>query len=181
MKGVDRAPTPVGAQRRLQALLNRSWSLPTIANVTGMRTPQLARALDNSATITPKLAAEIRTAYDLLWIAEPPRATQAERDLGDAARSRAEDCGWPPPLAWDDDQIDQPEGRPADGWRPDGRSIGRSADLAEDATFIRTAGGYQQATTREIARRLGVSRARLEKALSRQRSAGSRGRELEAG
>jgi hypothetical protein len=37
----------------------------------------------------------------------------------------------------------------------------RSADLAEDARFLREHGGYRRAGIREVALRLGVSRERL--------------------
>ena len=57
----------------------------------------------------------------------------------------------------------------------------RSADLAEDAEFVRSAGGYEEASLGLIAGRLGISRARLEKALSRQRSAEANEHEREAG
>jgi hypothetical protein len=69
--------------------MNRSWSLQAIARAGGLRAPQLARALENAATITPKLAAQVSATYDLLWDVEPPRATQAERDLADAAGDAA--------------------------------------------------------------------------------------------
>jgi hypothetical protein len=174
------APTPAGTQRRLQALMARSWSLHAIARAGGLRAPQLGRALEKPRTITPKLAVEVSAAYDMLWDREPPRTTQEERDLADAAADAAHLRGWAPPLAWDDDQIDKPKAQPALSWR---RSVRRNipgTDLLEDAEFVRTAGGYGEADVGLVAMRLGVSRARLEKALSRQRSAQHHVQELEA-
>jgi hypothetical protein len=174
-------PTPVGTQRRLQALMRRSWSVNAIARAGGLRGLQLERALGNPATITPRLSADVSAAYNRLWDATPPRATQAERDAGDAAASLARSRGWAPPLAWEDDQIDRPEGQPVAAWQRSERSSIPSADLVEDADFVRTMGGYGEADVSVVAMRLGVSRARLEKAISRQRSAKSGGHELEVG
>lgn len=178
---MTREPTAAGTQRRIQALMTRSWSLHAIACATGLRAPQLARALEDPATITPRLAADMRAAYDRLWNTEPPRETQADRELADTASQTARLRGWAPPLAWDDDQIDRPGAQPAEGWRrPDRRTL-RTADLAEDAEFVRRQGGYDQASLGTVAVRLGVTRAQLDKALSRQRAAQARGRDLEAG
>ncbi len=176
-----REPTPVGTQRRLQALMSRSWSLRAIAQAGGLRAPQLERALENPATITPKLAADVSAAYDRLWDATPPQATQAERDAGEAAADLARTRGWAPPLAWEDDQIDKPGARPVEDWQRSARVSIPSADLAEDADFVRGMGGYAGADVGVVAMRLGVSRARLEKAISRQRSAQRGEHDLEVG
>lgn len=180
-RAIGGRPTAIGTQRRLQALMTRGWSLQAIARAEGLRAPQLARALENRAVITPKLAADVSAAYDRLWNVEPPRRTEVERQLADAARDAARVGGWAPPLAWDDDQIDRPDAEPEPGWERRYRTTTRSTDLAEDAEFVRSAGGYEGASLDVIAGRLGISRARLEKALSRQRSAEAGEREREAG
>jgi hypothetical protein len=82
-----------------------------------------------------------------------------------------------PPMALDDDILDDPAGRPAPGWRPRRSSQYRSVDLAEDAWFIREHGGYRHASSTQIATRLGVSKSRLDKAC---RHAGGAGRETDA-
>jgi hypothetical protein len=48
---------------------------------------------------------------------EPPAAagTVAEQRAAEAMRERAH--RYAPPMAWDDGQIDLPDGKPADGWR----------------------------------------------------------------
>lgn len=161
--------------------MSRSWSVRAIARAGSLRGPQLERALENPATITPKLAVDVSAAYNHLWDATPPRETQKDRDAADAVAGLARTRGWPPPLAWEDDQIDNPQGRPVADWRRSGRVTIPSADLVEDADFVRTMGGYADADLGVVAMRLGVNKARLEKAISRQRSAQSGGRELEAG
>jgi hypothetical protein len=161
--------------------MTRCWSLQAIARAEGLRAPQLARALENPAVITPKLAAEVSAAYDRLWNVEPPRRTEIERQLADAAGDAARIRCWAPPLAWNDDQIDKLSAEPEPGWKRRSRTNMRSVDLAEDAEFVRSAGGYEGASLDVVAGRLGISRARLEKALSRQRSAEAGKREREAG
>jgi len=78
---VSSGPTAIGTQRRLQALMTQGWWLQAVARAEGLRAPQLGSALENSAVITPKLAAEVSAAYDKLWNAEPPRRTEVERQL----------------------------------------------------------------------------------------------------
>ncbi len=50
-------------------------------------------------------------------------------------------------------------------------------DIAEDARWVREHGGYRLATLAEVAVRLGVSRAALDKALERAARGGLEGRE----
>jgi len=157
-RAVSGRTTAIGTQRRLQALMTRCWSLQAIARAEGLRAPQLARALENPAVITPKLAADVSAAYDRLWNVKPPRQTQAERDLADAAGKAARIRGWAPPLAWDDDQIDRPDAEPEPGWKRSNRTTMRAVDLAENAEFVRSTAGYQQASQGVVAGRLGVSR-----------------------
>ena len=87
-----------------------------------------------------------------------------------AHQEHAQRHGWAPPLAWDDDEIDLDDARPADGWQRAGRHTTRAAELVEDAEFVREVGGYRLAGNGAVAMRLGVPRARLEKALERART-----------
>jgi hypothetical protein len=116
--------------------MTRCWSLQVMARAEGLRAPQLARALENPGVITPKLVAEVSAAYDRLWKAEPPRRTEVERQLADAAGDAARIRGWAPPLAWDDDQIDKLSAEPESNWERRSRTNMRSTDLAEDAEFV---------------------------------------------
>ncbi len=163
-------PTAAGTQRRLQALMARSWSMQAIAQETGLRAPQLARALENPATITPKLATDVIAAYDRLWGKTPPSATPAQQELARAAETAARLRGWAPPLAWDDDKIDNPRAEPVEGWQRRPRAQHRSADLAEDARFLDGMSGSRSLSTRDIAQRLGTTTPALQRALTRQRA-----------
>ena len=165
-----RTPTAAGTQRRLQALMARSWSMQAIAQETGLRAPQLARAVENPATVTPKLATEVTAAYDRLWDKTPPSATPVQQELMQAAETAARLRGWAPPLAWDDDQIDNPRAEPAEGWQRRPRAQHRSADLTEDTRFLDGMSGSRPLTTRDIAQRLGTTTPALQRALTRQRA-----------
>jgi hypothetical protein len=157
--------------------MNRSWSPQAIEQATGIPAAEITRALADRQGTSPGLDDRVAAAYDRLWNKPPPLATSQDRQLADRAREHAHRRGWPPPLAYDDDLIDSPAGKPAPGWQRT-RTTFRSADLAEDIAFVRENGGYRHAPMGEIAMRLGVTRAAAEQAQSRTRKAG---REAEPG
>jgi hypothetical protein len=149
-------PTPQGTRRRLQALMNRGWSPQAIQAATGIPAARITAAVTGRRQ--PALALDdhqVAAAYDRLWQRPPPQATPRERKQAAAARDTAERHKWPPPMAWDDDLIDQPDARPAPGWARTGTSH-RSADLAADLAWIREQGGYRHASIDAAAARLGV-------------------------
>ena len=80
-------------------------------------------------------------------------------------------------MAYDDDTIDHPDGDPAPGWKRTNRTTIPAADLAEDAAWVSEHGGYRYATPAEIAVRLGVTKAALDKALQRAARSGHDARE----
>ena len=171
-------PSATGTQRRIQALMARAWSPGAIERAAGIPAASIRRALADKQRITPALAAAVSRAYDRLWDQQPPRGTSRQRSAAEAHLEHAQRCGWAPPMAWDDDEIDREDARPAEGWRRNGRHTIRSADLIEAAEFVRETGGYRQAPDEAVASRLGVTREVLAQAYSRQRTALA---ELEAG
>jgi hypothetical protein len=163
------APSAIGAQRRLRALAARSWSPEAIEKETGIPAQFIRRELDGHDDLAPNLAGAVAAAYDRLWDRDPPTVTWADRETAAATAARAARSGWAPPMAWDDDRIDVPGARPERGWRP-GRGINRrAADLVEDAEFVREHGGYRDASTVQVAMRLGIRRDRLDQAYIRAR------------
>jgi hypothetical protein len=172
------ALTPAGTQRRLRALFACGWSDVSIERVTGIPSRDISTALARRSAIRPEFSRSVASAYERLWNKQPPRATQEEREEADAAAEYGRRWGWAPPMALDDDEIDNPGYKPA-GWKrtTDRR---RSAALVEDMDWIRQAGGYQDATTAVMAVRLGVSKDALEKALRRQGRTIHADRDLEA-
>jgi hypothetical protein len=67
--------------------------------------------------VTASTARTAAAAYDQLWNHQPPQASQRGKIAAARARNHARARGWPPPLAWDDDQLDRPDGTPAEGWQ----------------------------------------------------------------
>jgi hypothetical protein len=162
-------PSAWGAQRRLMALMNRSWAPQAIERATGIPAAGITAALSDRETISQALAGQVAAAYDLLWDKPPPQASQHDRNLAAAAAAYARRRGWPPPLAYDDDLIDLPAGDAAPGWQRNGRTGHRSADLVEDIAFVREHGGYRHASLTTVAMRLGVTRDALDQAQTRTR------------
>lgn len=172
-------PSAIGAQRRLQALAACSWSPEAIQNETGLPAFLVDVVTSGKGDTNPDLVRTIASVYDRLWNRDPPSATPDERWAAEVARSNALNQGWVPPLAWDDDQIDLADGRPAEKWKPSQRKTRRAVDLVEDAEFVRLHGGYRCAPIGQIAMRLGVSRDCLEQAEIRARRYGARGAAIE--
>ena len=81
--------------------------------------PQCLRRLLNAETKRVKVTvhASVCVLYGRLWNQLPSEATGRERRLAAMARAEAEAKGWPPPMALDDDRIDDPAYRPRTAWR----------------------------------------------------------------
>ena len=169
-------PTPLGVRRRLRALTARSWSPQAIADETGIPAPLISSQLDkNPRHLSPHQRQAIANAYDKVWDRDPPARTRDQREACELARSRAASRGWAPPQAWDDAQIDHPDGRPSPDWKPRNRTTRRAVDIVEDAQFVRDHGGYRHADNTQVAMRLGVSRDQLDQAYCRARRYADRG------
>jgi hypothetical protein len=151
-----------GTHRRVQALTAAGWSQAHIAGQLRMSPGNFATMMRREQ-VTAGTAAAARAVYDELWRLQPPEAGQREKIAASRARNHAQANGWAPPLAWDDDVIDLPDGKPAEGWERSARTTRPAAELAEDAAELASQ-GY---TPEHAAGRLGVSRAALDKALSR--------------
>jgi hypothetical protein len=139
------APT-VGVRRRIQALCRLGWTYQQIADACGWRDgAQVAQLLERGechATTHRRVAA----AYDQLSMTLPAPSGWATR-----MQRRAEQNGWLPPLAWDDETIDNPVHSPAE-----------SVDLTnefniDEVVVLRVLAGEHLPTTRpereEIVRR----------------------------
>ena len=158
-----------GTHRRVQALAAAGWSQSKIGQRLGMSPANFATMMRRQQ-VTAATAAAARAVYDELWKQPPPETGHREKIAAARARNHARAAGWAPPLAWDDDVIDLPDGKPAEGWQRSSRTTRAAAELAEDAAEL-AAQGY---TPEHSAGRLGVSRAALDKAVSRAREATER-------
>ncbi len=150
----DNALVPAaGTQRRLQALMVLGWPLAEIQRATA------AAALHKCMTraqVTARLARAVRDFYDTNWDRDPATRPHIPAASITRTQSRAARAGWLPPLAWDDDTIDDPSSTPDPGaLRPTGAGV---RVYLEDVEFL----AHQGATWEEIEARTGACRNSIE-------------------
>lgn len=149
-----------GSRRRLQALAVCGWSERALAAKLGGTPRLLARIMAGQPSVTAEIAARISILYDQLWNQSPPGRTKAERISATLAREHASRRGWAPPLAWDDEEIDDPAAQP----HPWKRSpYWHAEDLVAEVSEL-VAWGYSRA---QAAMRLGTDRDTVDKAFAR--------------
>lgn len=136
-----------GTARRIQALAYAGWSIQQIADQAGLGRQALDRALRGRPVLV-RTARAIRDTYDTLWDQAPPETSQQERTTAERARRSARAAGWAPALAWDGDQIDDPDATPHLG---DPTSIDSGGRLDEWMHLVRFGEDHDRA-----ARRVGV-------------------------
>lgn len=146
-RGKPYTVNPIGSLRRVEALMRIGWRGIDIANAAGWKTGEaVTNTLRNRRFINHRTATRIQRAYDQLSMMPGPSLQ---------TRRRAEAKGWPPPLAWDDETIDDPTARPA-GVSGSGRP--RKTDVDEMAVERFVDGDYSihltMAERAEVARRL---------------------------
>lgn len=103
-----------GTRRRIQALVARGWSIPAVGRELGVNASNMHALLHRSQVIAATAAA-VRDLYDRMWDAAPREDTWHARSAATRARLYAARHGWAPPMAWDDDAIDDPDASPAVG------------------------------------------------------------------
>jgi len=101
-----------GTCRRIQGLVAIGWSQSRIGERLGMSPGNFNRTI-KSPRVQADTARRIKALYDELW--NQPQTGEDWRGRISAARSRnyAKQHGWLPPLAWDDETIDDPDTMPA--------------------------------------------------------------------
>jgi hypothetical protein len=134
----------VGTRRRIQAALWMGWTMDHFAAELGYTRQSIARLL-RSPKVLCRTASRIADIYDRLSMTPGPS------DLG---RRRAIGRGFAPPLAWDDDTIDDPAALPDGDVGPNApKRRGRRVDLDEVYECACDGG-----TTEQIAATFGVTR-----------------------
>lgn len=96
-----------GVRRRLHALARLGWSFPEMAKRFGV-VYSVVHGWAKSDHVYPATYERVCALYDELWDKPGP---------SNWVKAYAERQGWAPPLAWDDDSIDDPKARPTLGAR----------------------------------------------------------------
>lgn len=127
----------VGATRRIQSLVALGWSQRKLADRLGMEASNLgAITHGRRAEVTVRLDRAVRDLFDELSMQPPPEGEWRDRIAASRARRYATAAGWPPPLAWDEDLIDDPDHQPV----LEGRALTHDPELDEAAIYRRLHG-----------------------------------------
>jgi transcriptional regulator with XRE-family HTH domain len=146
-----------GAVRRIQALVAIGWSQQRLAKMLGMNRSNFSTFM-NADQCTVRRALAVRDLYDKRWN-EPQTGTEwHSKTSATRSRNHAKARGWAPPLAWDDETIDDPAAKPDLGTKLKLRDT-----IADDVAFLAKTG----ATREEIADRLNRAWDTIERQLHR--------------
>lgn len=96
----------LGVRRRLRALVALGWSLRRLAQELDVSS-SLAQRWLHADQVHPDNHAAVLDLYERLSMRLPPHDHSAEQ-----ARRYARAHGWAPPLAWNDEDLDDPAARP---------------------------------------------------------------------
>jgi hypothetical protein len=141
-----------GTRRRLQAMACLGWSTGRIAAQAGVDRQALDQALAGG-DVTARTARAIAAVYGRLWGQQPAPADRHERGGITRTINRARRAGWPSPLAWDDETIDDPAARPDRGWQ-----LRRDGDRAFDEVAVERAMAGDRVHLRPVERAEAVYR-----------------------
>lgn len=92
-----------GTRRRLQALAVMGWGWAELGRRLGQEGTNIGYTARIRNNVYPETAAKIKAIYDELSMLPAP-VTRANS----VVRTRARAKGWLPPLAWDDETMDDP-------------------------------------------------------------------------
>ena len=149
----------VGGRRRIQALLVMGWRHQDLAPMLGMNTSNIIHQPGD--WFTKRKHDAIKELYDRLWDKRGPATALSINRIAKA--------GYAPPLAWDDETIDDPNTQPnlgakvyAQGRAPE-NALKKANAVIEDTEYLLDAGhGWV-----EIPARLGTTADALERSLHR--------------
>lgn len=156
----------LGARRRTQAMVADGWPIYHLADRLGIAAAGhsmsgLLGRPDSDGHVGTRITAEydraVKTLFDELQMHPGP---------SDAARAYGRDRGWPLPLEWDEDTIDQPDGTPISSRRTPWRDqVSRREEQREqrrerDERVMRLL-AYQSAS--EVAEIVGVTQRTIER------------------
>lgn len=101
-----------GTARRIQALVAIGWSMSRIAEQLGILRSNFTDVAHGRTDVTMATARAARELYEAWSMRVPPESTHREKISASRARNLARAYGWAPPLAWDDEAIDDPSATP---------------------------------------------------------------------
>ena len=163
----DRRVDATGTRRRLQALLALGWSRAELARRAGLRHDTVGRAV-HADCCAISTARAVHRLYEHLWDQRPTPSSAPERQSVSRALREAARKGWVPPMAWDEEKIDDPHARPVGARIPRLPALERLDELmwlVDAGTPIRDAvrrAGYADIdSARSVAARHGHRAARL--------------------
>lgn len=153
-----------GTRRRLQALVAIGWSQNRLAARIGMAPGNFGRVIHHAEQVQASTARAVRDLYEELWSTVPSVEERRGEISADRARNYAAARGWAPPLAWDEDAIDDPAAVPH-GVEP---ATGVRAKLPPTEELLWLVGECGE-THEAIADRFGVKPSAVRQALDRYR------------
>jgi hypothetical protein len=158
-KGAGFVPN-IGGRRRIQALMAMGWRHQDLTPMLGLYTSNIVH--QEGGWFTKRKHDAIKDLYDRLWDKRGPATT--------LSINRVKKAGYAPPLAWDDETIDDPDAVPNWGaavasgrGMPAAGTIRMFVAVAEDVEFLVEEGHTWEAITE----RLGMPAKNVEKLLQR--------------
>jgi hypothetical protein len=101
-----------GSRRRIEALATLGYSVASTVRRVGMIRNNAYPLMHKGAGIEAVTAIKIRELYDELWNKPYEPDEWRQKIAANRTRNMAAQKGWAPPLAWDDETIDNPKARP---------------------------------------------------------------------
>ena len=143
----------IGARRRLQALMAIGYRHSDLSPLVGFSTGTMNHQVGDWISKTKHDA--MKRVYDELWQTPGPAPA--------TSLARVAKAGYLPPLAWDDDTIDDPNHVPVLTVERGERRESNKEIFVEEVLFLRDSGANRW----EIARRLGMDWHSVERRLER--------------
>ncbi|MCW2496332.1 helix-turn-helix transcriptional regulator [Jatrophihabitans sp.] len=97
---------PTGTYRRLQALVAIGWSQSKLARQLGFTPANFTAIVHGRRRVTTKTARRVVELYNALWSTAPAEKHHRDKIAASRSRNYAAHLGWLPPMAWDEDSID---------------------------------------------------------------------------
>ncbi len=152
----------VGTRRRLQALIAVGWSQAKLAREIGYTVRNFCALLHSDRDVVAATHRKVAALYDRLWDKQPPHETRGDKGARTRSLRYAQAHGWVPPLAWDDDAIDDPETTPDTEQQ---KRLGGKQIHVDDIEWVLEA--EPLATAQRVGDRLGVGRDSIQQACRR--------------